>query len=139
MNNAIESFHSHRVILSQKNRAKRKAASCKLLYCYNVSPFNPMSKTSARQCRCKPAAGWQIFADLDRFLGWHAVLSDSIGRHKHFFSLQIQQTLRLRVTKRKFLCFRQTLKKHLLSRVFVNKYLCVDLFFNKKMFLLRFT
>ena len=44
------------------------------------SPFNPMSKTL------------EIFADLDRFLGRHAVLSDSVGRHKHFFSLQIQQT-----------------------------------------------
>ena len=29
----------------------------------------------------------QIFANLDRFLGRHAVLSDSVGRHKHFFSL----------------------------------------------------
>ena len=42
--------------------------------------------------RCKPATGRQIFADLDRFLGRHAVLSDSVGWHKHFFSLQIQQT-----------------------------------------------
>ena len=34
-----------------------------------------------------------ILADLDRFLGRHVVLSDSVGWHKHFFSLQIQQTL----------------------------------------------
>ena len=52
-----------------------------------------MSKTAARRCRYKPATGRKIFADLDRFLGWHAVLSYSVGRHKYFFSLQIQQTL----------------------------------------------
>ena len=71
----------------------------------------------------------QIFADLDRFLGRHAVLSDSVGRHKHF-SVSRYNRPRLRVTKRKFLfifpfvlymCvagplkasefFRQTLKK----------------------------
>ena len=28
-----------------------------------------------------PAVGRQKFADLDRFLGRHAVLSDSVGRH----------------------------------------------------------
>ena len=67
-----------------------------LLIC---SPFNPMSKTSA--------AGRQIFADLDRFLGRHAVLSDSIGRHKHFFSLQIQQTSST-CNKKKVFVFRQT-------------------------------
>ena len=51
---------------------------------YDNSPFNLMSKTAARKCwYYKPVAGRQIFADLDRFLGRHAVLSDSVGRHKH--------------------------------------------------------
>ena len=69
-----------------------------------------------------------IFADLDRFLGRHAVLSDSVGRHKHFFSLQIQQTSST-CNKKKVSVFKTDFKKTL----------CVDLFFNKKMFFLRFT